>query len=90
MLLYAACANAQQEFLCTQINQPATAAFDFTDDLTRWGNTNVYNIDDAPHRVRSITINTLPIFDFSDWAFKFKNRNYSKSQWKGRADSEKK
>ncbi len=66
MLLYAACANAQQEFLCTQINQPATAAFDFTDDLTRWGNTNMYNIDDAPHRVRSITINTLPIFDESN------------------------
>lgn len=66
MLLYCACANAQQEFLCTQINQPATAAFDFTDSLARWGNTNVYNIDDAPHRVRSITINTLPIFDESN------------------------
>lgn len=48
---------------CSQVNTPATSGYDFTESLSRWGSKGDYSVATTPHRVRSLTINTLPIFN---------------------------
>jgi outer membrane protein assembly factor BamA len=64
---------------CRQINAPATAGFDFTETLSRWGARNTYLDTQDAHTVRSITINTLPIFNTDDpeedrWLYRLANQ----------------
>ncbi|HTQ99321.1 MAG TPA: BamA/TamA family outer membrane protein [Candidatus Acidoferrum sp.] len=51
---------------CTELAQPATAGYDFTSTLNRWGGKNGYGATAGMHRVNSIAVNTLPIFDEND------------------------
>ena len=54
---------AQQDPGCDIINAPATSSFNFTEAIARWGQEDSVDIDSTPYRVRSIKINSLPIFD---------------------------
>ncbi len=64
LMLAAGAAVSQDKGKCTDISQPATASYDFTKELTRWGSAkNYFDLDATPRTVGSITVNSLPIFD---------------------------
>ncbi len=66
LLLAAGTAASQDNGKCIDINAPATTSYDFTKELTRWGSEKDYNLDASARVVRSISVNTLPIFDESN------------------------
>jgi hypothetical protein len=64
---------------CQQITSPATADYDFTEALSRWGSKESYSMDEVAHHVRSISANRLPIFDENNpdedsWLYRMANR----------------
>lgn len=63
-----ACAQsfAQDNAACEPINSPALASFDFTQDISRWGTQETFDLDSTHFRIRDIAINRLPIFDESN------------------------
>jgi hypothetical protein len=67
VLAASACAcslvHAQSATVCEQVNAPAGTDYNFTAGISRWGSLGSYDLDSQPYRVRSIAINTLPIFD---------------------------
>lgn len=66
MLLFVSPVRAAEDSTCAEVNTPATSGFDFTKTLSRWGSKDDYSVATTPHRVRSLTINTLPIFDLDN------------------------
>src|SRR5690349_12211480 len=70
---------------CQRVNAPAQANFDFTGDLTRWGSKDPRLAGTAPLRVRSITVNPLPIFDEANpdedgWIYRTANNLHFNTQ----------
>lgn len=57
---------AQSAQDCAQISQPADSGFDFTEDISRWGSRESFDLDSRQYQVRSIQLNQLPIFDLSN------------------------
>lgn len=56
-------AFAQSNANCVPVSSPAMANFDFTEDISRWGTQESFNIDGSHYHVREISVNRLPIFD---------------------------
>lgn len=48
---------------CEPINSPALAGFDFTEDISRWGTQESFDLDSTHYKIRNIEVNRLPIFD---------------------------
>lgn len=64
-LLSAFCAqaHAQSGAGCELVTSPATQSFDFTEDISRWGTQDSFDLDSEHYHVRNISVNRLPIFD---------------------------
>lgn len=56
-------ALAQSGSDCEQVSTPASSGFDFTEDISRWGSRESFDLDSSQYLVRSIQVNQLPIFD---------------------------
>ena len=56
-------ALAQAGSDCEQVSVPAGSGFDFTEDISRWGSRESFDLDSSQYLVRNIRINQLPIFD---------------------------
>lgn len=54
---------AQSNNSCEPINRPALASFDFTEDISRWGTKESFDLDSTHFTIRNISVNRLPIFD---------------------------
>lgn len=54
---------AQNNIACDTINRPAQASFDFTEDISRWGTQESFDLDSTHYKIRNISVNRLPIFD---------------------------
>lgn len=70
--------NSTASNSCRQLNAPAAAGFDFTSQLSRWGARSSYLGNNDTHVVRSIAVNTLPIFNTDDpdedrWLYRVAN-----------------
>lgn len=56
-------ARLRAKLRCEPINRPALAGFDFTEDISRWGTQESFDLDSAHYKIRNIEVNRLPIFD---------------------------
>jgi hypothetical protein len=77
-------AMAQAGASCDRINDPAPSSYSFTDNISRWGGTDTFDLDSglelAAYEVRDVQINTLPIFDEAN-----RRENNSLYRWINRA-----
>jgi hypothetical protein len=76
---------AQPDSSCHSLNPAATANFDFTAALSRWGSDNSYLADRGQHKVGHIRINSLPIFNTANpredhWLYQLANRLHITTQ----------
>lgn len=54
---------SQNNSSCEPINRPAQASFDFTEEISRWGTQESFDLDSTHYKIRTIDVNRLPIFD---------------------------
>lgn len=85
--LFCAQSYAQNDTACESINSPALASFDFTEDISRWGTQESFDIDGTHYKIRNITVNRLPIFDEANEkennaAFRWINRVHIRTRQK--------